>query len=324
MKNIITVAFILFAFVIYGQSPEVDSERFRSKTNAEETAFPLYSAGARLIYNSQLSKWRYKVGAGSWQDLDTGGGGGSGGIGTADQIVSRGTAIYNTATSSDVIYYRQEGNNLMKIGNNNDAAVYLKGIEALSVADGGTDFIDIVGKWRLPQIDTGVELATNWEGGIVRQTGTNDVLAAILGAWVKLTADDKISNTISGRTGTAISAAMFQTEAQLITDGDSAADEIVFCSDCPPMETQTATTFDVDDYRGIDDRATDTATFTFQGLKAGSVVVIEIDRATVFAISGLTPTNSGWASGFVANTRQSAMIMVQPSGDAFIKITTIE
>ena len=44
--------------------------------------------------------------------------------------------------------------------------------------------------------------------------------------------ENKVTNTISGRTGTAVGAVMIQTAAQLATDGDPDAGDIVFCSDC--------------------------------------------------------------------------------------------
>lgn len=133
-----------------------------------------------------------------------------------------------------------------------------------------------------------------------------------------------VKNTISGRTGTAVDGIMIQTEAQIATDGDPDTDEIVFCSDCAPMELDDNTTVTADGYLGFDDRSSDTGTYTFSGLTEGSVVVIEMDRASAPSLSGITPSNSGWADDFVADTEQTFTLVVLPSGRGFIKLQTIE
>ena len=135
---------------------------------------------------------------------------------------------------------------------------------------------------------------------------------------------NKVSSSISGRTGTNVSSAMQQTEAQLNADGNPLAGEIVFCSDCAPASTATASTLEVNDYKAYDDRATDAATFDLSNIKQGASVVVEIDRAAVFTISGATPTNSTWADGFSADTRQLVFFYGCPSNDVFVKFQTIE
>jgi hypothetical protein len=79
------------------------------------------------------------------------------------------------------------------------------------------------------------------------------------------------------------------------------------------MQVGTSATIDIDKYRGYDDRSTDAGTFTFDNLKTGAAVLIEINRATDATYSGVTIAHTTGA--FAANTRQLVTIFILPSGD---------
>lgn len=167
---------------------------------------------------------------------------------------------------------------------------------------------DLVDKTYADALNTDDQTAAE-----VPNTPSGNISSTNVQAAINELDSEKVANTIAGRTGDAVSAVMIQDEADYIADGDPGTNEIVFCRGCAPMQVGTSATIDIDKYRGYDDRATDAATFTFDNLKAGAAVLIEIDRASDATYSGITIAHTTGA--FAANTRQLVTIFILPSGD---------
>ncbi len=303
MRKIFTGLFILIAFGLFAQTPGGplgDTFRFTNKvTDAIMFGWTPAANERPMVWNETQGKL-FQWNASAWVEVGSGGSG-TGGISVSDQTVTRGTAIYNTGSSSDLISYRQESTELMRLGGNNDNAVYIKGIEALP----GDNFTSMFDPLQLSLLDITTAPAANYTGAIARQNvspfhpyisdGTN---------WINLAdAINKIENTISGRTGTAITAEMIQTQSQLTTDGTPPASSIVFCSDCPPADALTGTALALDQIETQYNMsaASSAATFTTTNVKSGGYAVSLINK------SGAAPTVTGATqlpntAAFIAST----------------------
>lgn len=127
------------------------------------------------------------------------------------------------------------------------------------------------------------------EGTIKQYNGT---------AWEAL--GGKISQAISGRTGTPITAFMEQTQAQYDADGAAPAGTYVAISDADPASSFTGTAVPLDGYYQIDDTGTDTATWTLGTSKNGGSAEININLASEPSVTGATQVTG--TTAFASNT----------------------
>ena len=303
MRKIFTGILLLFCFALLAQTPggpKVDAVRYTNKvTDAIMFGWTPPADERPQVWNETQGKG-FQWNGSSWIEIGAGGGG-SGGIALADQTVTRGTAIYNTGAATDVISYRQESTELMRLGGNNDNAMYVKGIEAIP----GDNFTSLYSPLQLSIGDPTSLPAASYTGALIRQNvspfhvyysdGTN---------WLNLNdAVNKIQNTVTGRTGTAINSAMIQTEAQLTTDGTPPADSFILCSDCAPAESLTGTALSLDQIETQYNMsaASAAATFTTTNVKSGGYAVSLINKAAPApTVTGATQLPN--TAAFIAST----------------------
>jgi len=112
--------------------------------------------------------------------------------------------------------------------------------------------------------------------------------------------DDFVDVTISGRTGTPVTAIMEQTQAQYDVDGDPPAGTVVVISDAASADSFTGTAIPLDGYYQRDDTTTDTATWTLGTSRNGGSAEILINLATEPTVTGSTVITGSEA--FQANT----------------------
>ncbi len=133
----------------------------------------------------------------------------------------------------------------------------------------------------------------------------------------------KLNNLIEDRSGSSVDGIQLETEAELASNGEIIGNNVVLCSDCPPMILQTENTFEVNDFRGIDDRSNDSPEFVFSDVKPGAVVQIEANRLEDASYSGINFMEHPDSEGFVSNIEQLVDIRILPSGRAIRKYISL-
>lgn len=98
-----------------------------------------------------------------------------------DQTVADAVVRNVNTVNTGYITFSQDGTDILRVGNNNDQAVYLKSIEAMS---GST--VPFVSVPQLPLRDTGTDVATNYSNGLVKDSTTGELFYSDGTSWFNL------------------------------------------------------------------------------------------------------------------------------------------
>ena len=128
--------------------------------------------------------------------------------------------------------------------------------------------------------------------------------------------NQKVDNTISGRTGSAANSMQLETSAEIAGNPAVGSNEVVICSDCSPAEVVTTATIAMDGWKMYNDQTTDAATITLSDADPGETLTVYIDRASdpSLAGAGLTFNNLPNTDAFSANTEMAIYFEVAYDG----------
>jgi hypothetical protein len=212
--------------------------------------------------------------------LTTGGGGADNSLSEVDQTIAASTTrTINTAASSSELSFNQEGTELMRLGGNNDNAIYIRSMEVLP----GTGTAEIV---SVSDITVPAEAyGGGWDGSneIPTKNGVYDEMEL------------KISSDATG-----YGAGVTTTGNIVVWDYDvnpveptPIGGDIILGTDVPNIKVTATATWDTNNgaislsgWDGVDDRTIDEGTFTLSNAKPGYKFTVWINRASAPTLSG--------------------------------------
>ncbi|WP_036384873.1 hypothetical protein [Muricauda sp. MAR_2010_75] len=92
------------------------------------------------------------------------------------------TRVINTVNTGN-LDFKQDGTTVIRIGGNNDNAVYISGIEAVP----GAEAIEFFSAFRPKQVDVGTVSASTYADGVIVRALDDELYMVISSSWVKVT-----------------------------------------------------------------------------------------------------------------------------------------